>query len=124
MGTLGEERFNVCSNHPDHEQIFYLEKMLIEAGYPYFFNFWEKENPESIDWNTYNFLIEVGMPAGRKYADISVRFNQEGIKKLLELLDMRPAEGKEGATESDGELHRELAAEQVMEIIEKFFDSL
>lgn len=69
MGTLAEERYSVCLNHPEKQEIFKLETLLIEAGYPYYFNFWEDlrpvfggsedGDPESIDWNTYEFRIEV-----------------------------------------------------------------
>lgn len=122
METIVEERMYVCRNHPKQQQIFHLEKMLIEAGYPYFFNFWEdlrpvfgepEKDPEGIDWNSYKFLIEVGRPAGYGLSEISVCFNQEGDRTLLELLDMRPAAG--------GELYRDLTSEGAMEIIEKFF---
>lgn len=133
MKTLAEERFEVCRNHPEKGSIFYLEKMLLEAGYPYFFNFWEDlrgrfgepdKDPESIDWNEYNFLIEVGRPAGCGIAEISVCFNTRGDKKLLELLDMRGAMDKENPTAEDGELHCGLTAEAAMEIIEKYFETV
>ena len=131
MGTLAEERMKACSNHPEKQEIFKLENLLLEAGFPYFFNFWEDLRPvfgepegdtESIDWNTYGFLIEVGRPAGSNVAMISVCFNTEGDPTLLELLDMRPAEGKANPTASDGKLLTGLTAEQAMEIIKKFFD--
>ncbi len=129
-----EIRMNACKNHPEKQQIFYLEKLIGEAGYPYFFNFWEDlrpvfggekdGDPESIDWNSYNFLIELGHPVGFGLAQISVCFNQAGDRKLLELLDMRKAEGKENPTAKDGELYVDMTAEDCMEIINKFFDSL
>lgn len=130
MKSLGEERFEVCRNHPEKEAIFYLEKMLIEAGYPYYFNFWEDlrgrfgepdKDPESIDWNEYNFLIEIGRPAGCGVSEISVCFNTKGDKKLLELLDMRKVIDDIYANAEDGELYCGLLAEQAMEIIEKYF---
>lgn len=130
MKSLGEERFEVCRNHPEREAIFYLEKMLIEAGYPYYFNFWEDlrgrfgepdKDPESIDWNEYNFLIEIGRPAGCGISEISVCFNTQGDTELLELLDMRKVIDKADATAEDGELHCGLTAEAAMEIIEKYF---
>lgn len=129
-----EIRMNACKNHPKKQQIFYLEKLLGEAGYPYFFNFWEDlrpvfggdkgEDPESIDWDSYNFLIELGQPVGFGLAQISVCFNQTGDQKLLELLDMRMAENKENPTAKDGELHTDMTAEGCMEIIKKFFDAM
>lgn len=133
MKTLAEERMEACKNHQEKQEIFYLEKMLIEAGYPYFFNFWEDlrpvlggepdGDPESIDWDNYKFLIEVGRPAGYGYAQISVCFNTKGDPKLLELLDMRPAEGKQNPTADDGELHCGIKAEEAMEIIERYFET-
>ena len=134
MKTLAEERMNVCRNHLERQEIFYLEKMLIEAGYPYFFNFWEDLKPtpfnqdggdpeKDIDWNTYNFLIEVGRPAGYGLSAISVSFNTKGDNKLLELLDMRNAMDKENPTAEDGELLCGLKAEEAMEIIEKYFEA-
>lgn len=134
MSKTAEMRMDDCRNHPEKQQIFYLEKMLDEAGYPYFFNFREDlrpvfggsedGDPESIDWNTYNFLIEVGQLAGYALAQISVCFNHEGDQTLLELLDMRHAGDKEGATAEDGEFHINMTAEDCMEIIKKFFDAL
>lgn len=125
------ERMEVCQNHPERSEIFWLEQMLIKAGHPYFFNFWEDLKPtpfnqdggdpeKDIDWDTYNFLIEIGQPVGSGLAQISVCYRIEGDSKL-ELLDMRPAAGKENPTEIDGELHSGLTAEAAMEIIEKFF---
>ena len=131
MGNISDERYAVCRNHPEKEQIFYLEKLIGDAGYPYFFNFWEDLRPvfgepegdpeKDINWDTYKFLIQVGQPAGYGLSQISVSFNAQGDPKLLELLDMRPAEGKKNPTAEDGELHFGLTAEQVMKIIEEFF---
>ena len=125
------ERIEVCRNHPKQAEIFWLEQMLIEAGYPYFFNFWEDlrpvfggepdGDPESINWDTYGFLIEIGRPAGYGYAEISVCLDRDG-SGLLELLDMRAAADKESPTAEDGERHRGLTAEAAREIIENFFE--
>ena len=122
------ERMEVCQNHPDKAEIFWLEQMLIKADYPYYFNFWEDlrpvfggeedGDPESIDWNTYKFLIEVGRPAGNSHAEISVCFNREGDPKLLELLEIRTQDNHEEATEK---LYFGLSAEAAMEIIENYF---
>lgn len=115
-----EEKMEACTEYPEREQIFALEKMLSEAGYPYYFNFRE-ENKDDINWDEYKFLIEVGRPAGYALSQISVTFSNGNDKKLLELLDMRPAGDKEDATAEEGELTIDLTAEQCMEIIEKFF---
>lgn len=130
MGLLAEKRFEVCRNHPEKEAIFYLEKMLIEAGYPYFFNFWDDlkgrfgqpdADPESIDWNEYGFRIEIGAPVPCGVSEISVCFNTKGDPELLELLDMRHLINNIDATAEDGELHCGLTAEEAMEFIEKYF---
>lgn len=134
MSDTAEMRMEACKNHPEKQQIFYLEKMLDEAGYPYFFNFREDLRPvfggsedgdsESIDWDSYKFLIEVGQLAGYELAQISVCFNHEGNQELLELLDMRAAGDKKNPTAEDGELHINMTAEDCMEIIERFFDAM
>lgn len=111
----------LCEKHPEKAQIFSLVKMLTEAGYSFHFNFLEdlkptpfgqEGNPETdIDWEKYHFLVEVGEPVEPGLSEISVCFNQEGDKKLLELLDMR--------TVKTGAIHRDLIAEESMEIIER-----
>ena len=125
-----EERMEECAAHPEKEQIFALEKMLSEAGYPFYFNYRQdlrptplgQMDPGAIDWDSYGFLIEVGRLAGYDLAEISVTFSTGNNKKLLELLDMRPAKDKPDAKAEDGELTVDLTAEQCMEIIEKFFE--
>lgn len=126
-------KMDTCKDHPERQQLFYLEKMLDEAGYPYFFNFREdmqlssacEENAlESIDWDTYPFSIEVGQLAGYELVQISICFNHEGDRKLLELLDMRAAGDKENPTAEDGELYTDMTAEDCMEIIDRFFDAM
>ena len=134
MNDMAELKMESCKNHPEKQQIFYLEKMLDEAGYPYFFNFREDMqpafggeadgDPESIEWDSYNFLIEVGQLAGYDLAQLSICFNRNGDGRLLELLDMRPAENRKNPTAKDGELYTSMTAEECMEIIEKFFESL
>lgn len=130
-----KDLMELCERHPEKEQIFYLAKMLQEAGYPFYFNFLEDlrptpmdhdgRDPEAdIDWDSYKFLIEVGHLAGDELAQLSICFNSEGDDELLELLDMRPADGKPDAKAEDGELTRDLTAEAIMEIIEKFFDAM
>jgi hypothetical protein len=128
-------RSEVCRNHPRQQQIFHLEKMLLEAGYPYYFNFWEElrptpfeqngRNPENdIDWDSFNFIIEIGRQVETGYAQISVTFDHDGNGELLELLDMREVEDRSNPSISDGELHTGLTSEQAMEIIEKFFETV
>lgn len=127
-----EEKMEECAAHPERQQIFTLEKMLNEAGYPFWFNYREDlrptpfgELPESaIDWNGYGFLIEVGRLAGYNLAEISVTFSTGSDNKLLEVLDMRPAKDNPDAKAEDGTLITDLTAEQAMEIIEKFFETL
>lgn len=127
------ELMSYTENHPEQEQIFYLAKMITEAGYPFYFNFLDDlrptpfnqdgGNPEAdIIWDEYKFLIEVGRPAGAALSEISITFNQEGDKTLLELLDMRNA--PEGAAAEAGELTRDMKAEECMEIIERYFESI
>lgn len=124
------ERMEVCQKHPDKTEIFWLEQMLIKAGYPYYFNFWEDlrpvfggeedGDPESIDWNTYKFLIEVGRPAESEVSPISVCFSRQGDQKLLELLYIGQTAGGEPVEKLDFGL----SAEAAMEIIEKFFETV
>lgn len=129
------DMMRLCDKHPEKEQIFCLVNMISEAGYPFFFNFLEDLRPtpfnqeggdpeKDIDWDTYNFLIEVGQPVGRNLSQLSICFNHEGDNTLLELLDMRVASGKPDATAEDGELTTDMTAEEVMEVIEKFFDAM
>lgn len=123
-----------CKNHPERQQIFSLEKMLYEAGYPYFFNFREElrpvfggdedGDPESINWDCYRFLIEIGQPVAHGLSQISVCFNQKGNRELLELLDMSAVKDKRIPTAEDGDLHVDMTAEDCMKIIEEFFNSL
>lgn len=124
------ERMEVCQNHPERSEIFWLEQMLIKAGHPYFFNFWEDLKPtpfnqdggdpeKDIDWDNYNFLIEIGEPVREGLSAISVSFNTAGEPNLLELLDARPVVGKTDI--NMGYLHAGLTAEAAMEIIEEFF---
>lgn len=122
MSELAEARMEVCHNHPERQQIFHLEKMLIEAGYPYYFNFWEDLRPtpfnqdggdpeKDIDWDAYNFLIEVGSGAGDDYAAIAVTFSRDN-KTLLEVVE-------ENRTRYDN-----YTSEQAMELIEGYFQRL
>lgn len=126
MEEMIKARFSACKNHPERQEIFKLESLLIRADYPYYFNVWEElrptpfnsepGNPETdINWDEYNFLIQIGAPVGTGLTEISICFNTEGDKTLLELLDLRNANAE------GGELHRDLNAEQAMELIKEFF---
>lgn len=130
MKTLAEERFAVCQNHPEQQEIFKLEKLLIESGRPYYFNFWEDlravfggaedGDPESIDWNSYDFLIEVPSDAqmnnGAKI--VIVRFSKD-VKNLLEVWSCSHI-GNDELTPKNISVNA--SADEVMEIIEKFFE--
>ena len=126
------ERMEVCQNHPERSEIFWLEQMLIKAGHPYHFNFWEDlrptpfnhegGDPESIDWDSYEFMIEITPPAGEGRSKINVYFNSQGDPKLLQLFDTHPAAGvKEFPSSWDTVAFYELSAERAMEIIENIF---
>lgn len=134
MDDMIESRMEVCASHPKQQQIFHLEKMLLEAGFPYYFNFWEElrptpfnqegNDPESIDWDNYHFCIEFERGAGMEYPLMSVEIDSEG---LLFITDMRPAAAQNiPASEIDrvSENYTGLTSEQAMEIIEEFFNSL
>lgn len=122
------ERMEVCQRHPERAEIFWLEQMLIKAGYPYYFNFWEDlrpvfggepdGDPESIDWNTYNFLIEIGRPAGAAFPMISIVPALE--ENRLNLFDMTAAD-KQQLRPDVCEDHLKLSAEEAMEMIETYF---
>lgn len=131
MEDLIKARFQACKNHPEKEEIFKLESLLLKAGIPYYFNVWddlrptpfnaEQEPDEIIDWDKYNFLIELGDRVGRGLSMMSVSFNHQGDSTLLELLDMRFAEDKEELTAADGILYVDLKSEKALEIIQEFF---
>lgn len=56
------DNMRLCEEHRKYQQIFYLEKMLKEAGYPYHFNF--NDDYPDIIWDEYGFCIEIGHKAG------------------------------------------------------------
>lgn len=130
-----ESRVAVCSNHPKQQNIFFLEKMLLEAGYPYYFNFWEELRPtpfnhdggdpeKDIDWEKYHFCIELERPASMPYPLMSIEMDADG---LLLVTDMRPAaEAKVLASDIDrvAVSHPGLNPEQAMEVIEEFFKTI
>lgn len=129
-----ESRAAVCEGHPKQQNIFFLEKMLLEAGYPYFFNFWEELRPtpfdhdggdpeKDIDWETYHFCIELEHPAFMPYPLMSIEMDADG---LLLITDMRPAaEAEVPASDIDrvAVSHPGLNPEQAMEIIKDFFET-
>lgn len=135
MDNMIKARFQACKNHPEKEEIFKLESLLLKAGIPYYFNVWEDLRPtpfdvyepdrtpeDIIDWDEYNFLIELGDRVGKGLTMMSVSFNRHGDRTLLELLDMRFAEDdKEELTAEDGILYVDLKAEKALEIIQEFF---
>ena len=135
MDDMIESRLEVCAGHPNQQNIFFLEKMLMEAGFPYYFNFWEdlrptpfnqedREPENDIDWDNYHFIIELEHGAGMLYPLMSIELDSEG---LLVLMDAREAAEAKTAAENLNDVavfYEGLTPEQAMEIIEKFFDSL
>lgn len=117
----------LCEKHPEKEQIFSLVKMLTEAGHPFHFNFYEDLKPtpfgqegdpeKDIDWEQYQFLIQIGEPVEPGLSEISVCFNRdpEFDMKLLELAYARKDPKDEVV------LYYGLTAEEAMEYIEHFF---
>ncbi|MBQ6091652.1 MAG: hypothetical protein IJL07_10355 [Lachnospiraceae bacterium] len=127
-----EQMMEECAAHPEKQQIFTLEKMLREAEYPFWFNYRDDLRPtpfgemsaDDINWEEYNFLIEVGRLAGYNLAELSITFSTGKDKTKLEVLDMRGAKDNPEAKAEDGELTVDLTAEEAMEIIEKFFETV
>ncbi len=132
ISDMIESRVEVCAGHPKQQNIFFLEKMLLEAGYPYYFNFWEDLRPtpfnqdggdpeKDIDWETYHFIIELEHPASTPYPLMSIEIDTDG---LLLITDMRPtAEAKLPASDIDrvAVSYPGLEPEAAMEVIEDFF---
>ena len=58
------DNMTICEKHREYQHIFYLEKMLKEAGYPYFFNF-NRDYPDII-WGKYEMQIDIEQRAGFK----------------------------------------------------------
>lgn len=128
-----EDIMEICADHPKQQQMFHLAKMLGEDIHPYYFNFFEDLKPTpfnhdggdpetDINWDKYNFFIELDRPAGVPYPAISVTIDDEG---LLDVCDMSAAiddrlMGEEA--ENVAIWHRGLRSEDVMEIIEKHFE--
>lgn len=124
MGTLAENRYAVCLNHPMQQEIFKLETLLIESGYAYSFNFWEDlrpvfgggedGDPESIDWENYDFLIGICGPEINAPV-IGIQLSREYAKEcsLLDVWITTAAVNGGAITET----HRGLTAPAAMEII-------
>jgi len=135
MDDMIESRLEVCADHPKQQNIFFLEKMLLEAGFPYYFNFWDDLRPtpynqeggdpeKDIDWDNYHFIIELEHGAGMLFPLMSVELDPEGN---LILMDAREAAAAMTLPENLNDVavfYEGLTPEQAMEIIEKFFDSL
>lgn len=123
MSFFEEERERICRQFPETEKIFYLEKMLIEAGFPHYFNFFEDANNTSgVNWAEYNFLIEIGRPAGLDKPDILVCIGKGEDRNFLEIFLNEKLVKEKGKTVAVGDVHQcRLTAEMAMEIIEKYF---
>lgn len=135
MQEMMEYRLAVGERHPEKAEIFHLEAKLIEMGVPYYFNIWEDLRPTpfndaldpetSIDWNTYNFLIEAGRLADNPLAQISVCLDKD-VPGKLELLDMQDALKKDPYDDNamHGLLRKGLTAEQAAKRIREMYDNL
>lgn len=124
---LAEERYAVCLEHPKQQEIFKLEKLLIEAGRPYYFNFWEdlqpafggepEPDPESIDWGKYRFEIDVEQHTkDGPVPCFMVELSTGEDPTLLDLWNLHP--------DAEQDLLKGLKADQVVEIIENFFKAV
>lgn len=107
------DNMKICENHKEYQQIFYLEKMLKEAGYPYYFNF-NEDYPEII-WGKYKMRIDIEQRAGFKKPMLEI-FCDGG---LLKLCDYRLRQTQETTT---GKFFEGLTAEDAMHTIEKIFN--
>lgn len=123
---LAEKRYAVCLNHPKQQEIFKLEKLLMEAGRPYYFNFWEdmrsafgggpELDPETLDWDQYVFQIDVDQHTkDGPVPCFLVQLSHDEDPALLNLWNLHPKAGQS--------LFKGLKAEQAVEIIENFFKS-
>lgn len=125
-------RIEVCEKHLEKRAIFELEQILIENDVPYFFNFWDdlrptpfgrESDPESIDWDTYIFRIEIGEPVADGIANLSVVFNKDGDKTLLELAVAHPEEGQQDAREPRCDVFKNLDAQMAGEMIKQLYQA-
>lgn len=102
------------------QEIWRLAQYLTEDGYDFWFNA-QDDHDEVVD-EDYEYVLETqtGELIGtRSPITVSFRRGMDG----LQLLDMRPARGKEDPADEDGVLHTNLTAEQALEIIEEFFEA-
>lgn len=123
MDSLIEARLKVAEKHPEKLEMFKLEALLMEAGYPYVFNFWEdirpvfggeEEDPERINWDTYPFWMEIrngGYEAGVKMMEVCFSKDEPELLVVDEIIP-----GGRGAT------YLSLTAETAIEVIKKYFE--
>lgn len=129
---MEKEDMEVCRNHPEAQEIFKLAQLMTEAGYDFWSAVYCGSNLigedildpdfEDISDEELEYILETqtGELIGDEMAPITVFLG--GGRDGMTLLDMRPARGKACPTEADGELHKNLTAEQAMEIIKEFFE--
>lgn len=125
IGMDGQVK-DFLDTHPEAAEIFKLADMMQESGFDFYFSF-DDDYPllgdDGFD-EEHEYMIETqtGELVGSR-APITIFLNRDGEPKDgLELLDMRPARGIQNASDSDGEFHTGLTADEAMEIIEKFFE--
>jgi hypothetical protein len=106
------DNMTICEKHREYQHIFYLEKMLKEAGYPYFFNF-NRDYPDII-WGKYEMQIDIEQRAGFKKPMLEI-FCDGGLLKLCDYRENQTPETAQGKF-CDG-----LTSEDCMQIIEKIF---
>lgn len=107
------DNMRLCEEHRRYHQIFYLEKMLKEAGYPYYFNF-NADYPDII-WDEYNFRIEIGHKAGYRKPMLEI-FCDDNMLKLYVYRNNQTPESEEA------EFFDSLMAEDCMLMIEELFN--
>ena len=115
---MDERKTKFLAAHPEATEIFKLDQLMQEAGINHWFSYDDYSGADDDFFNEdYEYTIEIqtGELIG-SMALITVFQRKDG----LELLDMRPAAGKEFPTDSDGERHVGLCADEAMEIIEGF----
>lgn len=131
-GNYGME---YAKNHPKQQEFFYLDKMISEAGYPYFSTFWDALRPTSFDpdggdpekdinWDNFYFNIQIS-GAGMAFPIISIEIAEDG---KLNLSDFRNAKGVKIKSEKQLQdlriPYNGITSEQAMEIIDNFFKGL
>lgn len=102
-------------------EIFRLAQFMTEDGYDFWFNATD-DHEEVVSDEDYEYTMETqtGELIGSR-APITVSFRRD--MGGLQLLDMRPARGKEDPSDEDGVLHTNLTAEQAFKIIKEFFEA-